>query len=71
MISGRVFASAILRPLRLQLCLVRPLINRRAVLVLAKCETDKAEYHQDRSGHHQPMRILHRGEPPPFLHLAP
>ena len=49
-------------PLRLQPCLVRPLINRSAVLVLAKCETDKSEHHQDGSGYHQPMRILHRGE---------
>src|SRR5665647_280569 len=54
--------EAPLFPLRLQPCLVRPLINRRAVLVLAKCETDKAEHHQGGSGYHQPMRILHRGE---------
>src|SRR5450759_2487978 len=32
------------------------------VPVLAQCETDKSEYHQDGSGDHQPMRILHRGE---------
>jgi len=30
--------------------------------VLAKCKTDKSEHHQDGSGYHQPMRILHRGE---------
>ena len=33
------------------------------VPVLAKCKTDKSEHHQDGSGYHQPMRILHRGFP--------
>jgi hypothetical protein len=36
---------------------VRTLINRRAVLVLAKCKTNKSEYDQD--GSRSPMRILH------------
>ena|ERR1035437_3459610 len=40
------------------------------VPVLVKCETDKSEYHQDGSGDHQRMRILHRGEPL-FLRLQP
>ena len=40
------------------------------VPVLAKCETDKSEYHQDGSGDHQPMRVLHRGEHL-FLRLQP
>src|SRR5260370_42124671 len=31
------------------------------VPVLAKCKTEKSEHHQDGSGYHQPMRILHRG----------
>jgi hypothetical protein len=30
------------------------------VLALAKCKTANSEHHQDDSGYHQPMRILHR-----------
>jgi len=28
--------------------------------VLPECKTDKSEHHQDNSGTHQPVRILHR-----------
>ena len=37
------------------------------VLVLAKCKADKSEHHQDGSGYHQPMRILHRGALPSIV----
>jgi hypothetical protein len=30
------------------------------VPVSAECEPDKSNRHQDGSGYHQPMRILHR-----------
>ena len=48
-----------LLPIRLRF---RRLMIGFDVAILTKCKTDKSEYHQDGSGHHQPMWILHPGE---------
>jgi hypothetical protein len=39
-----------------------PLINRCAVPVSAKYKTNDFEQHQDGSGYHQQMLMLHRGK---------
>jgi hypothetical protein len=35
---------------------------RPTVPILAKCEPDKSKHHQDGSGYHQPVWIVHRLE---------
>ncbi|MDB5607837.1 MAG: hypothetical protein JWP25_4737 [Bradyrhizobium sp.] len=40
------------------------------VLFLAKCKPNESEHHQDGSGYNQPMRILHRCEPPYFFAVS-
>src|SRR5258707_1201187 len=42
---------------------VQIVFGRRTVHVPAKSKTDKTRHHQPGPGYHQPMRILHLGEP--------
>ena len=46
----------------ISVCLIfRRFLIELNVPVLAKCKANNSEHHQDGSGDHQPMRILHRG----------
>jgi hypothetical protein len=49
----------------------RRMIGLNVVPVFAKYKTNESDYHQDGSGYHYPMRVLHRGEHAQFRRPNP